>query len=239
MGRDTLIAVSQRVAEIPSYGEVRDCLDQAWTSWLESCGLTPVPVPNRIDDPAAFLDRLGVAGVILTGGNDLGLDVYDGEARPRSASADRDRTEMAVVEHCADVGLPVVGFCRGMQTLHTFTGGRLRRLTGGPIEHVASFHEVSLLSDHWRRLAGASTIEVNSFHDFGFGVEHVTADWEVAAVTEADGQVEGIVHLSLPFLGVHWHPERENRASEFDRKLVETAFGLIDSDADIVKEVHP
>jgi gamma-glutamyl-gamma-aminobutyrate hydrolase PuuD len=36
------VAVTQRVSVVPSYGERRDCLDQAWTKFLAACGLSAV-----------------------------------------------------------------------------------------------------------------------------------------------------------------------------------------------------
>lgn len=230
MDRDRIVAVTQRVVEIPSYGEVRDCLDQNWTSWLESCGLIALPVPNGLADVASFLDATDVAGVILTGGNNLALDVYDVDGPVEDTHETRDRTELSILEHAADVRLPVMGACRGMQVMHAFSGGRLVRLddeaTGntGP-GHVSTFHEVALESSHWQALAGSSTLEVNSFHDYGFRTTSITGDWEVTAATPADGVVEGMAHRTLPFVGVGWHPERDNRAPGFDRSLLEWVFG--------------
>jgi N5-(cytidine 5'-diphosphoramidyl)-L-glutamine hydrolase len=224
MAPDRLIAITQRCMEIPSYGEVRDCLDQEWTVWLTDCGFAPIPVPNRLDDVASYLERLGVSGVVLTGGNNLAMDVYTGDEQIGDAYHGRDTTEWAILEYCAANDVPVIGFCRGMQMLHAFGGGRLSRLGDDPVGHVATFHEVALLSEDWRIMSGAPRLEVNSFHDFGFRVGDVTSDWEVTAVSQADGVVEGIVHRTLPFVGVGWHPERKNRSGEFDRQLLEWRF---------------
>lgn len=227
MAHERLVAVTQRVAETSPHGEVRDCLDQDWTSWLASCGFTAVPVPNRLEDVGSFLDALGVVGVILTGGNNLALDVYDVEGPVSDTYESRDRTELSILDHAARTNLPVVGVCRGLQVLHVFTGGRLRRLDeGAPGDsgHVATFHEIVLGSSHWQALAGSSRLEVNSFHDYGFHADSVTDGWEVAATARTDGVVEGLAHRRLPFVGVGWHPERDNRAGEFDRSLVGWMF---------------
>jgi N5-(cytidine 5'-diphosphoramidyl)-L-glutamine hydrolase len=224
MAPERLIAITQRTMKVQSYGEVRDCLDQEWTVWLTDCGFVPVPVPNRLADVATYLERLGVMGVVLTGGNNLSLDVYTGDERIGDAYEVRDRTELTILEYCAKNDVPVIGFCRGMQMLHTYGGGRLSRLGKSPVRHVAAFHEVTLLSEDWRVMAGSRTLEVNSFHDYGFQLENVTSEWEVTAVSQADGVVEGFVHRTLPFVGVGWHPERTNRSGEFDRQLLEWRF---------------
>lgn len=231
MAADRLVAVTQRVVEVPSYGEVRDSLDQEWGVWLAACGFTPVPVPNRLEDVAAFLARLGVVGAILTGGNNLTLDSYDVNEHVEDAYESRDVTERAVLDFCAENDLPAIGYCRGMQMLHAYGGGRLSHLDGGPVGHVAETHEISLLSDTWRTLADATKIEVNSYHNYGFRVGDVSPEWEVTAITEPDGIVEGFVHTRLPFLGVGWHPERENPAGDFDRQLILAWLGGTEEDS--------
>lgn len=220
MDRRPVVAVTQRVVEVPSYGEVRDCLDQAWTSWLDDCGYTAVPVPNLVVDVGSFVDRLDVVGVILTGGNNLAGDVYDDGGRAPGASAARDRTEFALLDHCADRDIPVMAFCRGLQVLHVHAGGRLTRLGGSPSRHVATIHEVTLTSNKWRTLAGAPDIRVNSFHDYGFVAEGVASEYEVAAVASHDQVVEGLVHRTRRITGACWHPERTNPAGDFDRALL-------------------
>lgn len=220
MAAERLVAVTQRVVEVPSYGELRDSLDQEWSVWLTACGFTPVPVPNRLEDVAAFLARLDVVGAILTGGNNLTLDSYEVHEHVEDAYESRDVTERAVLDFCAENDLPAIGYCRGMQMLQAHGGGRLSRLDGGPVGHVAELHEVALLSESWRDLADATKIEVNSYHNYGFRAEDVGPEWEVTAITETDGIVEGFVHRSLPFLGVGWHPERENPSRDFDRRLI-------------------
>lgn len=231
---ERFVAVTQRVVEVSSYGEVRDCLDQEWAVWLASCGLTPVPVPNQLEDVSSFLTALDVVGVVLTGGNNLAAEVYDVDEPVPDHFASRDRTEFAIVEHCTRTNLPAIGFCHGMQVLHVSSGGRLARLASPSTDahgtgHVATVHEVALTSAHWRELAGDSTLTVNSFHDYGFHLDDVTDDWDVAAAAVGDGVVEGIVHRTLPFVGVGWHPERSDSAPGFDRALLDWSLGRADT----------
>jgi N5-(cytidine 5'-diphosphoramidyl)-L-glutamine hydrolase len=67
------VAITQRVAVVPAYGERRDCLDQAWTKFLAACGLVPVLLPNVPEAALALCEGLGIGGLILTGGNDLAV----------------------------------------------------------------------------------------------------------------------------------------------------------------------
>jgi len=65
------VAITQRVSVIPEYGERRDCLDQAWPRFITACGLLPLVLPNIPDVALALCDGSNIAGLVLTGGNDL------------------------------------------------------------------------------------------------------------------------------------------------------------------------
>ncbi len=119
------IGVTQRVSLVPAYGERRDCLDQAWTRFLAACGLLPVLLPNVTEAALALTERAGVAGLVLTGGNDLA--VLGGDA------PERDAVEIALVDLAERRGLPVLGVCRGMQVIQQRFAIPLRRVDG----HVA------------------------------------------------------------------------------------------------------
>ncbi len=143
----TLIAVSQRVAVEPRYGERRDCLDQMWTRFLAACGLVPLPVPNVPEMVVPLFAAVPITGILLiTGGNDLaacGGDVPE-----------RDATEEELLRIAEERGLPLLGVCRGMQIIQHRFGTPLRNVTG----HVAQRHSV---------VFEGAPVEVNSYHNFG------------------------------------------------------------------------
>jgi gamma-glutamyl-gamma-aminobutyrate hydrolase PuuD len=225
-----IIAVSQRVVEVPGRGEVRDCLDQAWAGWLQAIGFSLVPVPNRLKSVDDFLKTIRPAGIILSGGNNLTLPVYDGTA-PGAAMTDaygsRDRTEQGLVEFALHEKMPLLGCCHGMQFLQAFFGGRLSPLKGSSVNHVANNHEVALIDERFRPLAGPGTLTVNSFHDYGIRRDAVAPPLIPFAGSPVDSSVEGFLHRAAPILGIMWHPERRNPAAAFDREL---ATRLFDSD---------
>lgn len=226
-GKGMIVAVSQRVVEVPSRRESRDCLDQQWSCWMQSLGLVPVPVPNRLVAPADFLEQIRPQGIILSGGNNIAAAAYDGAdpaAPVTDAYPERDLTEAALVEHAVRRGLPVLGCCRGMQFLQVHFGGRLTRLAGKGVKHVACTHEVTFVDDAVRAMAGRDTLEVNSFHDFGIAAGGLADVFRSLAISAGDQTVEALVHRSLPIAGIMWHPERANPGAAFDRALASALF---------------
>lgn len=181
------ICISQRV-DLSSTNERRDALDQEWTELLATLGMVPVPVPNRLADPAAYVQALGCEAMILSGGNDV-------LAQSPDFNADRQQTESALLEWAAHEKRPVLGVCRGLQMMNVARGGTLRRIEG----HVGRNHRICL--------ANGETIIVNSFHNWGIAAEDLAPGFHAAATSE-EGWIEAAVHNSLPWAGIMWHPER-------------------------------
>lgn len=217
MREPAAVAVSQRVVPAPGRGETRDGLDQAWATWLGGLGLDAVPVPNRLRSVEAFLDRVRPVGVVLSGGNNLAMPVYDGlDASGDDAFAERDATELAMVEWAIARGVPVLGVCRGMQFLQAHFGGRLAPLDGA-VAHVATRHGVSLSACPYGPV-GTGTATVNSFHRFGIPAGTLAAPLRAFATAD-DGSIEAFRHADRPVVGIMWHPERADPAADLSRAI--------------------
>ncbi len=222
-----LVAISQRVVEIPAYREYRDCLDQQWSLWLQRLDLVACPVPNRLASPAAFLHQLRPHAIILSGGNNLTADVYDGPTRAGGvpdAFPERDATETALVAYAVQQQIPLLGCCRGMQFLQTFFGGRLSPLATPGVAHVASNHAVALTDGWFQALVGQESLVVNSFHNYGIAASALAQPLQPLALSLPDQTVEAFTHRSLPVVGIMWHPERPNPAAEADFKMATALF---------------
>jgi putative glutamine amidotransferase len=205
------LGLTQRVETVPGREERRDCLDQAWTRLLVQNAFRPVPLPNGASDAKAWIDELGLEGVILTGGNDLGRLPGATNAAP-----ERDRFESRLLEACAERGLPVLGVCRGLQMLVSAAGGELQVVE----DHVATRHGITARPR--RGIPLADRDEVNSFHRFGIPADAVGRDLEAVAFAP-DGSIEAVVHRSLPHWGIMWHPERSPQHRE-DLELLRALF---------------
>jgi len=196
------VGVTQRVSVDPAYGERRDCLDQAWTKFLVACGLLPVLLPNVTDAALALCERSGIAGLVLTGGNDL--------AELGGDAPERDAVENALLDFAERRGLPVLGVCRGMQMIQRRFTIPLCRVEG----HVARRQTI--------RIDGERQ-EVNSYHHFGaFDSRPPLEAWAVAD----DGVVKAIRHSAEPVTGIMWHPERFAPFSPADVLLFRKVFGV-------------
>jgi len=196
----TCIAVTQRVEVVQAYGERRDALDQRWQQFLHRCELLPLLCPNHSGNRQRLLDTVPVAGALLTSGNTLAA--YGGDA------PERDAAERHLLEFCIARRLPVIGVCRGMQSIQHFFGVALRHVHG----HVASEQQIAI---------NGKTETVNSYHDWG--TTETTPDLAVWAIAE-DGLVKAVRHRRLPVIGIMWHPERIAGFRRADLALFRDAF---------------
>jgi N5-(cytidine 5'-diphosphoramidyl)-L-glutamine hydrolase len=196
------VAVTQRVSVVPERTERRDCLDQAWPRFLSTCGLLSVVLPNVAEVALALCDQGRVAGLVLTGGNDLAA--LGGDA------PERDAVESALLELAEQRGIPVLGVCRGMQVIQQRFASALQRVEG----HVAAHQTISI--------EGRREV-VNSYHCYG--ALETRAPLETWAVAD-DGVVKAVRHTSRPITGIMWHPERRAPFAAADVALFRRVFDV-------------
>lgn len=195
-----------RVVRAEGYDEPRDALAWDWGPFLAWAlpEASWLPVPNLGDETVSFARQWGLDAIILSGGNDLGTE-------PR-----RDASERSLVEWCAATDRPVFGVCRGLQLMHSLFGGSLEPCAREI--HVAARHPIRIDRPPTEL---PDAIEVNSFHGFGIREDRLASPLRAFAVSD-DGWVEGAMHRRQ--VGIMWHPEREARPREFDRRLLRAAL---------------
>jgi gamma-glutamyl-gamma-aminobutyrate hydrolase PuuD len=184
-----------RTVENATYPERRDAISHDWSRLFTALGITPILVPNALDDVREYLG-LGAKGLLLTGGDNLGA---------ADTPTPRDRTERQLLSGAIERGMAVFGACRGLQMINSYFGGSVEKQLPEP--HVG---------EHAVVFANGETRRVNSFHDEGVMRNGLSPCLDELAGTAA-GVVEALRHRDHPIVAVQWHPERSNPSAEIDR----------------------
>ena len=200
-----LIGVTMRLLRQQSTGDMHDALSGDWGRFLAAAGLTWLPLPNCGAETAALARALNLGGCIFSGGGSVGEEPA------------RDVTEGLLLQWAREKGLPVLGVCRGFQSLQWHLGGELENVRG----HVATRHALWAADSpynsdwHWRR-------EVNSYHALGIG--RLSAPLEPLALSREEGQTHVEAAWAPGLLGLMWHPEREAVPAMEDVELIRHFF---------------
>jgi len=195
--------------------------------WLQPGEL---PDPARLDDVLARLD-----GVLFSGGKDI-HPRYFGEPILEGMSVEideeRDALELPLARAAIKAGLPVLGICRGIQTLTVAAGGTLYQdlsLLGidvtvhqqrDRLPEWQPAHTIELVpGSQLAGILGGERGETNSFHHQS--VRTPAPGWVITA-RAPDGVIEGVELPGHRFaVGVQWHPERMARRDGRQRRLFE------------------
>lgn len=157
-------------------------------------------------------------GLILVGGNDVDPKHYGEEPRVKLGKLDpaRDQSDMAYIEACNELYIPVLGVCRGMQLLNVAYGGSLYQdlseIESWKIQHDQAtpvsepLHEIKVEENTiLSQLLKSENAMVNTVHHQA--IKDLSPQFEVSA-RSSDGIVEAIESAEGPaMLGVQWHPE--------------------------------
>ena len=176
---------------------------------VELAGGVPVVLPPLEDGLATLLDRLD--GICLSGGPDLDPAAYGARAReqlgPTEPALDRFELELACAADAA--GMPILGVCRGAQTINVARGGTLHQHVEGHRQTALATQPVHAVRIAPRscasRVLGTRATQVNSFHHQACDT---LGDALFATAWAPDGTIEAIEDRRHPFLlGVQWHAE--------------------------------
>ncbi|WP_448567960.1 gamma-glutamyl-gamma-aminobutyrate hydrolase family protein [Thalassotalea ganghwensis] len=195
-----LIGITPRVEINKAYHERRDALDQQWFNFLYQCGYLVMVLPNAPAMIGEYLKHVPIHGIILSGGNSL--TCYGGDA------PERDSTDAFLIEYAIEKHLPVLGVCRGMQSILHYFGSQHSSVTG----HVTKTMTINI--DGERR-------SVNSYHNLGC---YDAAPPLVVDGKANDGVIKAIHHPDLAIHGIMWHPERNQPFEQQDIELIKKVF---------------
>jgi putative glutamine amidotransferase len=211
-------------------GKSRVRVNQAYTDAILRAGLIPVVAPPLPASRTADL-LAGVAGLVLTGGEDVEPRRYGANPHPSvDVHTSRDESELALFDLVRQRAIPTLAICRGIQLANVAMGGTLVQdisserpnaiVHDSPSERFERVHGVRV--EAGSRLAGAlgaEQVATNSFHHQA--IDRIGAGLRVTATT-SDGVVEGVEAEDDAWwmLGVQWHPEELlDTPEDWDRRL--------------------
>lgn len=179
---------------------------------------------DKLAEYAAVFD-----GFLFSGGVDVDPMRYGEEKQFDSVEidAERDAFEEALFSVVYPTGKPILGICRGIQSINVWLGGTLcqhmeghrQTAAGEERTHEIQIREGSLLY----KLCGKTVVKVNSFH-------HETVKTPAPALSvdavSNDGFIEALHGEGHRFLlAVQFHPEYYYRREDDDHSLaIFTAF---------------
>src|SRR4051812_6975287 len=212
-------------------GRARVRVNEAYTNALVAVGLIPIILPP-IDPVMAVAAMTDIAGLVLTGGEDVDPHRFGEEAHPQTGAAHRarDAYEIALARAAFEQRIPTLAICRGAQVMNVALGGSLVQDIGtqrqGALNHDQSerrndrVHEVDI--DRRSRLAdivGTTQIFTNSSHHQS--LDRIADGLHVVAKSP-DGIVEAAEATDRAWwmVAAQWHPEELTATVEdWDRRL--------------------
>jgi putative glutamine amidotransferase len=185
---------------------------------VASAGAVPLLVPSHPEAGAPpALAAQALDGLLLSGGRGDRRSHFASGGAPSLRDTDPVRYdyEVALVRSAWEAGVPVMGICRGYQTLVEAAGGtlvpRLEPDARHPVNHDQD--AAPTVVTHALRLArgsllgtlfAAPQVAVNSFHRQG--VEREPDGYRATAWSD-DGLVEAVESRDGATIGVQFHPE--------------------------------
>lgn len=181
--------------------------------------LFPISSLTQIDNVVNICD-----GLIITGGvidinpkwyNEKPLNEYENVVYDKD-----DEIDFNFIEKFSEVNKPILGICRGIQSINVYFGGSLyqdiqnHNFKEKTDKHTVILDKESLLYNCYNK----EKIKVNSFHHQA--VKNIAPKFKITAVSD-DGIIEGIEYKNI--LGVEWHPEIMMDVNFFE-KFIENYF---------------
>ena len=207
-----------------NYGEQTAKLAEGYYKQVLRAGGTPFIIPPDSNREVLFSTLDCIDALLLTGGADIN-PLYQGQEPKKqlgNINAERDLPELLITRLAFNRQMPILGICRGIQTMAIALGGEVAQDISTSFEqshikhsqdadrhvptHTAGLYPDTLL---YKIISQGSTISrsyaVNSFHHQA--VIEPGPHFRVSAIAP-DGIIEAIESSERkPMLGVQWHPE--------------------------------
>jgi len=187
---------------------------------IKAAGAIPVVLPLEAseEDLQQLVDTLD--GFLFTGGPDVHPFLFGEETHINCGEVDvkRDSLEMALLPLVMKAKKPILGICRGIQSINIGLGGTIYQDIPSqftreyPLVHRQPFyydipsHKVSITpGTRMADICKEPVIQVNSMHHQA--VKNLAVGC-VACAVASDGLIEAMEMPDYPYLvAVQWHPE--------------------------------
>ena len=203
-----------------NYGDLTCKLAEGYYKSVLKAGGIPIIIPPLADTDAIINTLDIIDGLILSGGGDYDPRYANEEPDPKlgETNEERDLPELFITRLAYNRQIPILGICRGIQTLAMALGGKVKQditdiatLNHSQKEernvptHNVIIEKDSILSQLYKLTDKNATLKVNSFHHQA--VCDCGDKFRVVAKSE-DGIVEAIESREFKsIIGVQWHPE--------------------------------
>lgn len=197
-----------------NYENIDATLRDRYYKQVIAAGGVPIIIPPVADKDVILNTLEHLDGLILTGGGDFNPLWCGEEPVPElhNINKERDLAELLITRLAYNRQIPMLGICRGIQTLAMALGGKVAQDFKGTVKHsqdadrTEPTHSVILSKDSaLYQIYRQERIFVNSFHHQA--VSNPGRRFTVTA-TSQDGCIEAIESSEYKsILGVQWHPE--------------------------------
>lgn len=202
-----LIGISANTADIDL------TLRRVYCDQIVRAGGVPMVLPP-VDDAEVLINMLeGIDGLVLTGGADYNPLWYgeQPEKELHTINSTRDLPELLLTRLAFNRQIPILGICRGVQTMAIALGGNLVQDLKTTLKHSQdaprseATHSVTITEGSTLYGLYGQENFVNSFHHQA--VKDCGSHLHVVA-TAPDGVIEAVESTEQKALmGVQWHPE--------------------------------
>ena len=199
-----------------NYEDLTCKLGQGYYKSVVAAGGVPVIIPPVADTDTIVNTLSRIDGLILSGGGDFN-PLWTGEepsVKLGGINKERDLPELLITRLAYNRQIPMLGICRGIQTLAIALGGEVDQDISdkGTVKHSQNAdrseptHSVTIEPDSiLAQLFNDERIAVNSFHHQAV---RASGDKFRVVAKAADGIIEAIESTEFKsILGVQWHPE--------------------------------
>ena len=162
---------------------------------------------------------------VVTGGVDLDpltyKDVNTGLSKDMHPSL--DLLDSLVIKYAKTTKKPLLGICRGLQSINVFLGGTLYQdVAQLGLKHngISGNHKINTVENDILKFE--SEIAVNSYHHQA--IKKLATGLKIIG-KQTDGIIEAVIYESSPMIAVQWHPEM--RPSSPESKVIFDTFATM------------